>query len=510
MRTPFAWALLLLACGCSDSSSRPAGASVLPTIPGGPDAIVLRAPRNGGFISAYRYPGLDSVLWRSIQRVPSLARVIAFDPDAGYLAGADIAGRAVRIDLRVGSVTVPSGNAPVEVRSVNGDAIYARLANGDVTRFTTSGGDWKFKPKVPVAALFPQHDGSLVLGGVLGKRVFVWRVRPPGTEMVDSVSLDVKGSPQELAATLALTATTSGERIFFAANETVLSVRSRDLGKALQVSMNDPVTALTSTPSGDRLFVALKGVEGLRVIDRVEQSVVGKVKLSAEARGLRMDPLGRVLLVRGPEDTVWVVSVASDKVLGTLQSEWRDDLPLVLPDGQIALAQGANVIIANAETFATARTIRNGARDFWQMLRWNGFRRRSAGLDEPVQFRTGSGTTDTLNVPAKSVPPDTSANGGIGVTARVRDTVVTKVETKVETSAPRLFTVQFAAVLTERLARDAASLVKVDGMTGRISTSTRAGKTLYRVTLGPYTSRAEAERIGKASGQPYWIFEGIP
>jgi hypothetical protein len=121
-----------------------------------------------------------------------------------------------------------------------------------------------------------------------------------------------------------------------------------------------------------------------------------------------MDPLGRVVLVRGPADTVWVVSVASDKVLGTVESEWRADLPLVLPDGQIALAHGTSVIIANDQTFATARTIANGARDFWHVLRWNGFRPRSAALDEPVEFRTGSGSGDSSRNSNKSAPPDTS------------------------------------------------------------------------------------------------------
>ena len=506
MRKLFALVFLLLASGCSDSSSRPAGAGAPPVIPGGPDPIVLRASRAGGFMSAYRYPGLDSVLWRSSQRAPSLARVIAFDPDAGYLAAADSTGRAVRIDLRLGSVTVPMGGPPVEVRSADGDAIYALLASGEITRYTTSGGEWKFKPKFPASALLPQADGSLVLAGVLGKRVFVWRIRPPGTDLVDSVSLNVKGSPTELMATLAPTGTTIGERVFFAANETVLSVRSRDLGKALQVSMGNPVTALASTPSGDRLFVALKGEERLRVIDRFEESVVGNVKLPGEARGLRMDPLGRVVLVRGAADTVWVVGVANDKVLGTVQSEWRNDLPLVLPDGQVALVHGNDVVIANNPTFATARTIANGARDFWQVLRWNGFRPRSAALDEPVKFRTGSAPSDSTRPANGGVLPDSARTSTPPATERARDTV----SAARDTSGPSKFTVQFAAVLTERLARDAAALVKVDGLTPRISTSTRSGKTVYRVTLGPYLTRAEAERVGKASGQAYWIFEGAP
>ncbi|MEO7996777.1 MAG: SPOR domain-containing protein [Gemmatimonadaceae bacterium] len=427
--------------------------------------------------------------------------MIAFDPEAGYLAARDTAGRAVRVDLRLGSVTVPAGDVPVEARSADGDAIYALLATGEVTRYTASGGDWKFKPNFPVSALFPQEDGSLILAGVAGKRVLVWRVRPPGTELVDSISLKADGTPTELAANIAKTGSTIGERVFFATNETVLAVRSRDFGKALDVSMGEVVTALASTPSGDRIFVALAGEERLRVIDRFEESIVGKVKLPGEARGLRMDPLGRVVLVQGGGDSVWVVSVATDKVLGTVHSEWRADLPLVLPDGQIAMAHGNDVVIAHNETFADVRTIANGARDFWQVLRWNGFRPRSASLDEPVKFRSGSIPGDSTRPP---VPTDTNKTA-TPPTDRPRDDVQSR-----DTAGPPVFTVQFAAVLTERLAQGAAALVKVDGMTPRISTTTRSGKTIFRVTLGPFSTRAEAERIGKASGQTYWIFEGAP
>ncbi|MGV3707469.1 MAG: SPOR domain-containing protein [Gemmatimonas sp.] len=434
--------------------------------------------------------------------MPSLARMIAFDPEAGYMAMRDTAGRAVRVDLRLGSVNVPPGDAPLEVRSADGDAIYALLLNGEVTRYTASGGDWKYEPKFPVSALFPQEDGSLVLAGVKGDRVLVWRVRPPGTELVDSISLDVSGDAKALASNIAATGSTIGERVFFASNETVLAVRSRDFGKALDISMGDPVRALASTPSGDRIFAAVVGEERLQVIDRFEEDVVAKVRLPGEPRHLRMDPLGRVVLAHGAGDTVWVVSVATDKVLGTVNSEWRDDLPLVLPDGQIALAQGEDVVIAHNESFEETSRVKNGARDYWQVLRWNGFRPRSATLDEPVRFRSGGVPADSSRA-AGGAPPD---SGAPPASDRARDSSAVAADT----AGPQVFTVQFAAALTEKLAHDVAALIKVDGMTPRISTTTRAGKTMYRVTLGPFQSRAEAERVGKASGQTYWIFEGAP
>lgn len=444
--------------------------------------------------------------------MPSLARMIAFDPEAGYLAALDSAGRAVRIDLRLGSVTVPPGDAPVITRSFDGDAIYAVLASGEVTRYTTSGGNWTLKPRFPVSALFPQEDGSLILAGVSGKRVMVWRVRPPGTELVDSVSLEVDGTPAALASNISETGSTIGERVFFASNESVLAVRGRDFGKALDVSMGDPVRALASTPSGDRIFVAVEGESRLRVIDRFEESIVARVKLPGEPQHLRMDPLGRVVLVQGPSDSVWVVSVATDKVLGTVQSQWRGDLPMVLPDGQIAVTRGADVIFLHNETFLPTRTVENSAGDFWQVLRWNGFRPRSASLDEPVKFRASTMSVDSSQYTNDQANVVTDSAGAAPATVPTgARPVAPRDSTRVSRdSAPSVFTVQFAAVLTERLARKASSEVNVEGMSPRISTTTRAGKTIFRVTLGPFGTHAEAERIGKLSGHTYWIFEGAP
>ena len=82
--------------------------------------------------------------------------------------------------------------------------------------------------------------------------------------------------------------------------------------------------------------------------------------------------------------------------------------------------------------------------------------------------------------------------------------------TRRDTATTSSFTVSFAAVLDEQQARQVASRIRVDGETPRITTSDRAGTTLYRVVLGPYPTRADADRIGKASGQSYWIFEGAP
>ena len=500
MRTLIATALVLLACGvvggCSDRSSRPSGADATPVIPGGPDPIVLRVSRDGGVMSAARYPELTVSIWRSAAPVPSLDRILAFGPDDGYLAAVDTTGAPVRIDLRLGTVTTSRSDEVALASSADGGAIYVRTTDGELTRYTPSGGDWRFRPALPAHALYAQNDGSLIVAGAQGDRAIVWRVRPPGLEVTDSLSFDIGGDEATLRTSLGATAGAVGDRVFFGGNDAVLAVRTRDLAKALEVDMGDPVTAIAATPSGDRLFVALAEDDRLRIVDRFEEGVSGKIALPGVPRALRMDPLGRVLLARGGADSVWVVSLATDAVIGMVRSEWRGDLPLVLPDGAIATTRGNDVVLAHPVSLADMRTVVGGARQFWYVMRWNGFRPRAAGLDQPVQFRT-------------SAPRD-SADYADSAAARDMGRDSTRTDTTVASTLPSAFTVSFAAVLDEQVARQVASRIRANGETPRITTSDRAGKIVYRVVLGPYASRADAERIGKASGQSYWIFEGAP
>ena len=495
MRTLLASALVLLACGCADGSSRPTGADAPPSIPGGPDPIVLRVARAGGVLTAARYPALDTTVWRSAARVPALARVVAFGPEDGYLAAIDTAGAPIRIDLRLGTVVTMRADTVSAVSSADGGAIFGLTADGEIARFTPSGSDWRMTPPLPAQALYAQADGSLLVAGARGDRVVVWRVRPPQQSVSDSLSFAIGEDEATIGASVGRTAGGVGDRVFFGAGEQVIAVRTRDLGKALDVDIGDPVSAIAATPSGDRLFVALDGEDRLRIVDRFEEGVTGTITLPGPARALRMDPLGRVLLARGNADSVFVVSLASDEVIGVVRSEWRGDLPLVLPDAAIAITRGEDVVFAHPRTLNEMTVVKGGASSFWYTLRWNGFRPRAKGLDQPVEFRT-SAPRDSADL-----PPDT--------TGRTTDSATVRTDSASATVGGP-FTVSFAAILDEAQARALASRIRVDGQTPRITASERAGKRLYRVVLGPYATRSDAERVGRASGQSYWIFEGVP
>ncbi|MBX6332712.1 MAG: SPOR domain-containing protein, partial [Gemmatimonadaceae bacterium] len=72
------------------------------------------------------------------------------------------------------------------------------------------------------------------------------------------------------------------------------------------------------------------------------------------------------------------------------------------------------------------------------------------------------------------------------------------------------FTVQFGALRSQQMAMDMARQITVDGAPPRVVATVRAGVTIFRVVIGPFATRAEAERVARTSGRSYWIYEGAP
>ena len=155
--------------------------------------------------------------------------------------------------------------------------------------------------------------------------------------------------------------------------------------------------------------------------------------------------------------------------------------------------------------------VREGASEFWHFVFWNGFRPRAAGLDQPVIFpQDESGAYGFQSANRDSVPPTpTLTRVDTPRTlppAPPRDTQPAATPGETRTG----WLVSFHAILSEARARELASAISVEGERARVLVSTTAGRNVYRVVLGPYPSRREAERVGRASRRSYWVFEGLP
>jgi hypothetical protein len=502
VRILFALALVLAACSGSERGDDPA-ASDSPSVisAGGADRLLLRFARAGGPVRAYAYPNVDSLVWTSRSTVPPVAQVLGFDSDAGSVAALDTKGVPLRVDLRAGDIARETKAKLSYVASQDGNSIYGVAVDGTIRRLTPAG-EWRFKPPAAPRELFPQSDGGLLVVADARNGTTVWRMHPPQESLVDTARLPL--AQRAIGTPL-------GDRLYFTVDTGLIGVRARDLAPVPSVRVPRRIRAAVTTPSGDRIYLLTAGSTELIVVDRYAEEIATRIALPDTSRELRMDPTGRFVIARAArKDSAWVVAIGSDSLVGRVATGWREDLPLVTPDGALALLRGNDVVLVDTETLETTRRITNGGRDLWYFIEWNGFRPRSASLDEPVQFE-GMDTTppdsgDTLDPFAVTPSPDSLAPRPDSVAVPPRDTTPPPPP---PVTSPG-FTVQFAALRGEQAANAVASQIESDGQRAHVVHTTQGGLDIYRVVLGPYPTREIAEQAARRTGRSYWIYEGRP
>jgi cell division septation protein DedD len=439
-----------------------------------------------------------------------MGRVLAFDQDAGLVAFVDDKGQPRRLDLRVGEVRTASKAKLTGVTSANGSEIYGITPTETVVRLTPSG-DWTFKsPKAP-QTLFPQSNGQLVIAGSSGAHTKLWLIHPPDDEILDSTSLSVVSRGAR---------TQAGDRLYFTSQRGLIGVRTRDLSPLKEVRLPGDAAEMAPTPSGDRVYIALKDSPRIVVLDRYSESISSTIDLPGPAIELRIDPVGQFLLAKPADgaDSAWVVAIGTGRVVGSIASSWTNDLPTFAHSSTIATLRGADVVFVNGTTLSDVRTARGGGKDYWYFFTWNGFRPRSADLDQPVTFMPPDSIvrSDTVNPPSESTRvqpplrdasptmlppppayPPTALPGGAPAP-------VAPAPSAARTGG---FLVSFAALLDERQALAVANGIAVGGVRARVLPTQTGGTPIFRVVLGPYPTREQAEQVGRESKRQYWVYE---
>jgi DNA-binding beta-propeller fold protein YncE len=479
--------VMLLLVACSDrpaSSSNPGDTAAAPrgTVRG-PDALFLRIPLAGGAVRVVAFPNIDSTVWSSSGLIDPPGRVLGFDDDAGVLAMVDKNRRPVLVDFRVGRID-DDARAPISAAvSLDGSTIYGVSAKGDVVRRSPADA-MSLDVGAPARGVFPLRDGSVLVWTGTAKRGLLSRIRPPATDVIDTLAIP--------AADLA-TGTGVGDRLFFASGENLEAVQTRTLQLSAPLAIGGKIRDVALTPSGDRIYVLadVGGQATLVSVDRYRWQVASSLPLDGKPRELRVDPIGRYVLVRDAGSTVTLISVAANRVLGTIKSDWRTDLPLVAPDGSIATASGGDVVFITPEQQKQVSRVQGGAAEMWFSFWWTGFRPRAASLDQPVIF--DSATTVV-----------TDSSGVIPV-----DSVTTTPPPADSLPKPAGFTVSFFTLLSQQRAQTEAANIRVDDQLAHVETVVRNGVPMYRVVLGPYATCAEAQRAARVAGKTgAWIPEG--
>jgi hypothetical protein len=476
-------AVLLIACGDRKTNA----ISVTDTATGtrtpirGPDALFLRIPRDGGAIRVVAYPNVDSTVWISSGVTEAPGRILGFDDDAGVLAMLDAKSRPVLVDFRGGRIDDEVRLPLTAAVSLDGSTIYGVTSRGDVIRRSPAD-SMRFTSKAPARGVFPLRDGSVLLWTGRESRSTLSRIRPPSSDVIDSLVMP--------AADFA-TGTGVGDRLYFASKDKLQAVQTRLLQLSEPIPVGGPISDIAVTPSGDRIYVlaTIDGQSTLVFVDRYRWRIASSLPLEGKPRELRVDPIGRYVLVRGARDSVTVIGVAANQVVGTVRSGWRSDLPLVAPDGSIATVVGDDVVFVRAEDGQQVARVQNGAAEIWFSFWWTGFRPRAAELDQPVTFDSAMMTVDSTQAAAVDtfnvIPPADSVVKPVG------------------------FTISFFTLLSESRAQTEAAGIRVGNEVAHVETVVRSGIPMYRVILGPYATCAEAQRVARAAAKPgAWIPEG--
>ena len=200
-----------------------------------------------------------------------------------------------------------------------------------------------------------------------------------------------------------------------------------------------------------------------------------------------MDPLGRYLLAHVDGVDSRARHRARHEPASSARSPPRGatTCPSSRPTAASSLAQGNDVIIVDGDVAPRRRRACAAAPPTSGIpFRWTGFRPRDATLDQPVDRSPADAGQPTPRA-RDSTRRQHARTGHPPPAAPPRDTAARR--------ADRVHRVVRRAARRRQGAR-ARAQIHVGNENARVVTASRDGSTIYRVVLGPYPTRDEAER----------------
>jgi len=483
-----------------------------------------------------------------------------------HLDGADlVSGTSIP---RHGVLIVPRAGGPAELRAVEdptrvrwegsvalppsveahplGRSVILRGPGGDIIQFTPSGEILRTLGSVPADA---HWIASLGGGGAF--------VGSGSLLLIDdewSRELDVRGSvlwaaPASSGRSVALTETPSGLALqVWEAGETDPStsrpVDSRgpailtgwghevvlpegdgrvlvghalpDLAPTERLKLDDPPLVLAASASEHRLFATFATRPRVVAIDRYGWRAAGSTRTADPIREVRPALAGSWLLFFDGS-TVW--SSVPGGSPAAIPTEWRGDLPFVLPDGRVLGIVGGVVRVFEADG-APAGAVETPGDSWWLPVRWrprfatpdvrapDTTRAAPDGGVEPAPSHQSVGLTTTGRVSGRTVALVDASRGAADrpadKPAANRGAVSATVPTgfyAVATSSRELQSLDGLRAALERSGYPTQVLPRVD----------EANELWYRLMVGPYGSRDEADqaaaRLQRQRGISAWIHE---
>jgi hypothetical protein len=445
-------ALLLLPAACGHKPELASG-----TLPSSsrevPSVSALRVPRDGGLARLYRTPSLDSAAWKAADPLPPISAAVGADAEQGLVFVLDRKSNVVALDLDTRRVRTYLENVRQATLGPDG-ALYAVDTGSTVTQLVRRT-PVRFRSKLQgkPADLYGTIDGSLLahLGGANPALEYLGPDQAPTSTPL----------PEGQVASTFL-----GDLVAVAADTAVVLYAPQNKSKPHPIHMEGDARAVLFSPSGHRIYIA-RAAAPLLVLDRFDGTSLKEIELPGPARALRGDMYGNWLLVQ-PEgrDSVWVIDIGTGKYLGSTAARWTDDLPAVAPPHTLLVRRGADLaaLDLSAKGMTEVGRVKGGAADIWLPIAWH-----------PAQENELPVEVDSATLAARDTGP-------------ARPTVYLQVSSSQNPA--------WANELSDKL--------KAAGLPAAVLTPKRSGE-VFRVVLGPYGTREQAEETGRKLGMPSFI-----
>jgi hypothetical protein len=436
-----------------------AAAGNLPAVGRGPEvATVLRVPREGGAVRLYRVPTLEPSAWQLSDKLPPLDRPLGVDPEQGFVFLLDKKRNVMVLDLETRRVR-PSLEQVRQATVGPDGALYAVDTASNVVQVVRRT-PVRFRNKLQgTPRQLEATMGGMLVARLAGNRTrleVLGSDRPPAT-------FPVAEGQQALSFW--------GDLVAVAADTAVVlyEVEGDSDGDRDQISIpvSGTAKAVLFSPSGHRLYVA-RATDGLLVLDRVSGEELFEVDLPGPAIGLSGDRYGQWLLVRpATGDSAWVVDIGKGRHVGTVQVEWDADLPAILSPNTLLTRRGKDLVALDLsrDGFPLRGRIEGGAADGWVPLAWH-----------PPQ--------------EENVPMDADS----AALAAAADSAA---------KAPSVY-LQVSSSQNPAWAEELSQKLKAAGLPASVLKPARSDEA-YRVVLGPYATREQAEETGRGIGMPSFV-----
>ena len=414
---------------------------------------VLRIPREGGMAQLYGVPGLDSAAWKAADKLPAVERPLGADPEQGLAFVLDRKNNVVALDLDTRRVRTYLENIRYATLGPDGALYAVDTASSVVQLVRRTPVRFRSKLQGTPTQLYGTMDGALVarLGGDKPALEYLGSDRAPSSTPL----------PKGQVAFSFL-----GDLTAVAADTAVVLYAPQRKSEPRSLSISGDARAVMFSPSGHRLYVA-RAAAPLLVLDRMDGTQLQEIELPGPARELRGDMHGNWVLVRPEQgDSVWVIDVGAGKYVGSTPARWTDDLPAVAPPRTLLVRRGNDLVALDlsAPGLTEAGRVERGATDFWLPIAWQ------PAQDTELPFEADSAAL-------------AAADSGPG--------------------RPNVY-LQVSSSQNPAWANELSAKLGAAGLPASVL-APRRSEEVYRVVLGPYATREQAEATGRKIGMPSFI-----